>query len=28
VLEVNAGWSAAHHVGAGTKVRFERVPGH
>jgi uncharacterized membrane protein (UPF0127 family) len=28
VLEVNAGWCAAHHVAAGQKVRFERVPGH
>lgn len=27
VLEVNGGWSASHHIGAGTKVRFENVPG-
>jgi uncharacterized protein len=26
VLEVNAGWAAAHHVTAGSKVSFERVP--
>jgi hypothetical protein len=26
VLEVNAGWSAAHHVGTGTPVKFENVP--
>jgi len=26
VLEVNAGWSKQHGVGAGTKVRFENVP--
>ena len=26
VLEVNAGWAAAHGVTAGTKVKFERVP--
>jgi uncharacterized membrane protein (UPF0127 family) len=25
VLEVNAGWAAAHHVGAGTRVRFRNV---
>jgi uncharacterized protein len=25
VLEVNGGWSAAHHVAAGAKVRFENV---
>lgn len=25
VLEVNGGWAAAHHVAAGTKVRFDRV---
>lgn len=27
VLEVNGGWSASHHIGAGTKVRFENVTG-
>lgn len=27
VLEVNGGWSAAHHVGAGAKVRFDGVTG-
>lgn len=26
VLEVNGGWTAAHHVGAGAKVRFHGVP--
>lgn len=26
VLEVNGGWTAAHQVGAGTKVRFHGVP--
>jgi uncharacterized membrane protein (UPF0127 family) len=26
VLEVNGGWSKAHHVGAGAPVRFENVP--
>ena len=26
VLEVNGGWSAAHHVAAGTPVKFENVP--
>ena len=26
VLEVNAGWAAAHQVAAGTKVKFENVP--
>ena len=25
VLEVNAGWSAAHHVGPGTPVRFQNI---
>jgi uncharacterized membrane protein (UPF0127 family) len=25
VLEVNAGWAAAHHVAAGTRVRFRNV---
>jgi len=25
VLEVNGGWTAAHHVVAGAKVRFENV---
>lgn len=25
VLEVNAGWAAAHHVGPGTPVRFQDV---
>ena len=25
VLEVNGGWSAAHHLAAGAKVRFENV---
>lgn len=26
VLEVNAGWSSAHHVAAGSPVKFENVP--
>lgn len=26
VLEVNAGWAAANHVGQGTPVRFKNVP--
>jgi uncharacterized membrane protein (UPF0127 family) len=26
VLEVNAGWAAAHRVAAGTRVKFENVP--
>jgi uncharacterized membrane protein (UPF0127 family) len=26
VLEVNAGWTKQHAVGAGTKIRFENVP--
>jgi uncharacterized membrane protein (UPF0127 family) len=26
VLEVNAGWAAAHQVAAGTRVKFENVP--
>jgi uncharacterized membrane protein (UPF0127 family) len=26
VLEVNGGWAAAHHVGAGAKVQFENIP--
>lgn len=25
VLEVNGGWTASHHIGPGTKVRFENV---
>ncbi len=28
VLEVNGGWTASHHVGPGTKVRFENVTGY
>ncbi len=27
VLEVNGGWTASHHIGVGTKVRFENVTG-
>lgn len=27
VLEVNGGWTASHHVGVGTRVRFENVTG-
>jgi hypothetical protein len=26
VLEVNAGWAAAHHVAAGAKARFDKLP--
>ena len=26
VLEVNGGWALEHHVTAGAKVRFERIP--
>jgi uncharacterized protein len=27
VLEVNGGWTRSHHIGPGTKVRFENVTG-